>query len=71
MSEKWLRSQKIAEEERVAADKPIKTAAAHYIRFISKRGAYNTVTFSDVDLMPKIFYSQREDYDRDDDDSSD
>ena len=70
MNAKWLRSQKIAEEERVAADKPVKTAAAHYIRFISKRGSYNTITFSDVDLMPKIFFSQKESNGYEDDDSS-
>ena len=70
MNVKWLRSQKIAEEERVAADKPIKTAAAHYIRFISKRGSYNTITFSDVDLMPRIFSSQKESNEYGDDDDS-
>lgn len=70
MNVKWLRSQKIAEEERVAADKPVKTTAAHYIRFISKRGSYNTITFSDVDLMPKIFFSQKEGHEYEDDESS-
>lgn len=54
----------------MAADKPVKTTAAHYIRFISKRGSYNTITFSDVDLMPKIFFSQKEGHEYEDDESS-
>jgi hypothetical protein len=57
LNEKWLRAQKMAEDERVAADKPLKTASTHYIRFVSKRGSYNTITFSDVDLIPDIFKS--------------
>ena len=33
--------------------KPQKTDS--YIRYLSRRGTYDTITFSDVDCMPSIF----------------
>jgi hypothetical protein len=42
------------ESERAHADKPVKTNSDSYIRFSSRRGTYNTITFSMVELMPEI-----------------
>jgi hypothetical protein len=42
------------ETERAHADKPVKTNSDSYIRFSSRRGTYNTITFSMVELMPEI-----------------
>jgi hypothetical protein len=51
---KWLVAQSMQETERAHADKPVKTNSDSYIRFSSRRGTYNTITFSMVELMPEI-----------------
>jgi hypothetical protein len=48
-------AQSFQESERAQADKPAKTASAdQYIRFSSRRGTYNTITFSSVEIVPSI-----------------
>ena len=43
------------ELERAQEDKPLKASASEsYFRFSSRRGTYNTVTFSMVEAMPSI-----------------
>jgi len=52
---KWLQSQKILEDERAASAKPVRATIDQFIRTISRRGTYKTVTFSQTEIMPKIF----------------
>ena len=48
-------AQSIVESERAQADKPAKKATDEsFIRHSSRRGTYNTITFSMVDAMPSI-----------------
>eukprot|EP01032_Pedospumella_encystans_P020203 gene20203-22956_t len=52
---KWLIAQSVVENERAQADKPVKKATDEsFIRHASRRGTYNTVTFSMVEAMPAI-----------------
>lgn len=51
---KWLVAQSMQETERAQADKPVKTHSESHIRFSSRRGTYNTITFSQVEVMPPI-----------------
>jgi vacuolar protein sorting-associated protein 72 len=54
-----LEVQKIAEEERSASDRVDRQQHVYsYIRSISKRGMYNTITFSDVEVVPTVFTHQ-------------
>jgi len=56
---KWLEHRKIVEDERIARDKPIKNQNNdHYIRFLSRRGTYDTITFTNVDSIPAILKHQ-------------
>ena len=52
----WLDRQKIGHDDVNVADKNggARTGPAGYIRKISKRGAYDTITFSTMDVMPKV-----------------
>jgi hypothetical protein len=48
-------AQSFQESERAQADKPAKAATTdQYIRFSSRRGTYNTITFSSVEIVPDI-----------------
>jgi hypothetical protein len=48
-------AQSFQESERAQADKPAKAATTdQYIRFSSRRGTYNTITFSSVEIVPSI-----------------
>ena len=59
VNRKWLEHRKIVEDERIARDKPVKTGNNdHYVRFLSRRGTYDTITFTDVDSMPSILKHQ-------------
>ena len=52
-NQKWLEVQRLHDYERALGDKVAKPQnAERFIRFVSRRGAPNTVTFSHVDLMP-------------------
>lgn len=52
---KWLVAQSMVENERAQADKPAKKATDEsFVRHSSRRGTYNTITFSMVDAMPSI-----------------
>jgi hypothetical protein len=52
---KWLLAQSMVEDERARADKTEKKSASDgYIRFSSRRGTFNTITFSMVDDIPSI-----------------
>jgi len=52
---KWLIAQSVVENERAQADKPAKKATDEsFIRHASRRGTYNTITFSMVEAMPAI-----------------
>ena len=56
---KWLEHRKIVEDERIARDKPIKNQNNdNYIRFLSRRGTYDTITFTSVDSIPIILKQQ-------------
>ena len=45
----------MAAEERAAAEKKVaKKASNSFIRYVSRRGAYNMITFTDVDAMPSV-----------------
>ena len=52
----WLDRQKIGHDDVNVTDKSsgARTGPAGYIRKISKRGAYDTITFSTMDVMPKV-----------------
>jgi len=55
LNRKWIEQRKIVEDERIARDKPNKSQNNdHYVRFLSRRGTYDTITFTDVDSMPAI-----------------
>ena len=59
LNRKWIEQRKIVEDERIARDKPNKTQNNdHYVRFLSRRGTYDTITFTDVDSMPAILKYQ-------------
>ena len=59
VNRKWLEHRKIVEDERIARDKPVKTQNNdHYVRSLSRRGTYDTITFTDVDSMPAILKYQ-------------
>ena len=48
-------TQKLVEDERAQADKPTKvTTNDDFVRFSSRRGACNTVTFTSIDCMPSV-----------------
>ena len=50
-----MEAQKLADYERAVGDKQQKGLSTEtYIRAISRRGTYNTVTFSDTECMPSI-----------------
>ncbi len=51
---RWLRGQQMAEEEKNLSDKPLKTPIVEKITSLSRRGTYNTITFSDSQ-WPQIF----------------
>mmetsp|Transcript_24416 Transcript_24416/g.35881 ORF Transcript_24416/g.35881 Transcript_24416/m.35881 type:complete len:279 (-) Transcript_24416:134-970(-) len=51
---KWLTSQQIAEEERAKSDRVSKGPATDKTTLLSRRGAYNTVTFAES-RWPTIF----------------
>ena len=53
----WLSGQKFSDDLKTAiADKPIKKARSDgYIRTLSKRGTYDTITFTNTDAMPPVF----------------
>lgn len=56
---KWLEHRKIVEDEKSARDKPIKNQNNdHYIRFLSRRGTYDTITFTNVDSIPAFLKQQ-------------
>ncbi len=44
----------MAEEEKNISDKPVKTPIVEKITFLSRRGTYNTITFTDSQ-WPQIF----------------
>ena len=57
-NKKWLEAQRIADFERAMSDKMVKPQQSRsFIRFVSRRGTYDTITFSDVDCMPSVFTS--------------
>lgn len=54
-NQKWLELQRLQDYERALGDKVAKPQnAERFIRYVSRRGAPNTVTFSHVDLMPAM-----------------
>ena len=57
---RWLDIQGRVDDDRAQQNKPAKAAnhAAGYIRHVSKRGSYATVTFSNVECVPAIFNLQ-------------
>lgn len=57
---KWLQSQKLAEDERSALAKPVKKQVDRIKRTLSRRGAYTTITFSEVEDMPRILTEHTE-----------
>ena len=54
MNAKWLIHQKLAEDERASSNKPAKVQSGGLKRTISRRGAYTTITFSEVEDWPEI-----------------
>jgi len=52
----WLSGQKFSEDRRAESEKPVKKARSDgYIRTLSKRGTYDTITFTNTDAMPSVF----------------
>jgi hypothetical protein len=52
----WLSGQKLDNERRAESDKPAKKAKlGGYVRRLSKRGTYDTITFTNTDTMPSVF----------------
>ena len=50
-----MEAQRLADYERAVGDKHAKVQIAEsYIRLISKRSTYNTVTFSNTDCIPSV-----------------
>jgi hypothetical protein len=61
-NQKWLEAQRLADYERAVGDKQAKQQSTDsYIRSISRRGTYNTVTFSDTDCMPSVITGNNDD----------
>lgn len=55
LNKKWLIAQKLEEDERAASEKPAKAVVNEsFIRFSSRRGAGNSITFTTVDAFPEI-----------------
>lgn len=54
---RWLDTQGRVDDDRAQQNKPLKAAnhASGYIRHMSKRGSYATITFSNVECVPAIF----------------
>lgn len=55
---KWLQSQKLAEDERAALTKPVRTQSGVMKRTLSRRGAYTTITFTEDEAWPVVFLEQ-------------
>ena len=54
-NQKWLEAQRLADYERAVGDKHSKVEiTGSYIRLISRRSTYNTVTFSNTDCIPSV-----------------
>jgi hypothetical protein len=52
----WLSGQKLDNERRAESDKPAKKAkVGGYVRRLSKRGTYDTITFTNTETMPSVF----------------
>lgn len=58
---KWLAARKFQQEERDLVEKARRQASTgiqkDFIRYHSRRGSYKTITFSSVDIFPKLFSS--------------
>jgi len=56
LNAKWLQSQKLIQDEKIESEKPLKDISSeNFIKFHSKRGCYNTITFTSADSMPSVF----------------
>jgi hypothetical protein len=48
--------QKFSDDKKNESDKPVKKARSDgYVRTLSKRGTYDTITFTNTDAMPPVF----------------
>lgn len=58
---KWLEAQRLADYERAVGEKQKKQQSAEgYVRSISRKGTYSTITFSHTDCMPSILTGDNE-----------
>jgi len=52
----WLSGQKFSDDKRAESDKPTKKVRSDgYTRTLSRRGTYDTITFTNTDSMPSVF----------------
>ncbi len=52
----WLSGQKFTDDRRAESEKPAKKARSEgCIRRLSRRGTYDTITFTNTDTMPSVF----------------